>query len=135
MPTFAAEGLTAERFATLAVRAQRAEEALDARATAVLEAARIVAGRDRLDLDGTALLAEPEAVLLRVVARAIVAVAGPRTRPVRLDRFEAHVLGALRPTLAEGRRLRLNLGGALIEAAPGLLRCSPEPPRRRGSGS
>jgi tRNA(Ile)-lysidine synthase len=132
MPALAEEGLTAERLGALAVRAQRAEEALEARAAAVLEAARISAGRGRLDLDGAALLAEPEAILLRIVARGIVAVAGARSRPVRLDRFEAHVLAGLRPALAEGRRLKLNLGGALIEAAGGRLRLSPEPPRREG---
>ena len=134
MPALAEEGLTAERLGALAVRAQRAEEALDARAAVVMEAARIGAGPGRLDLDGAALLAEPEAILLRIVARAIVAVAGARSRPVRLDRFEAHVLEGLRPALAEGRRLKLNLGGALIEAAPGRLRFSPEPPRRRVHG-
>ncbi|HEX8666578.1 MAG TPA: tRNA lysidine(34) synthetase TilS [Beijerinckiaceae bacterium] len=134
MPALAEEGLTPERLGALAVRAQRAEEALDARAAAVLDAARIGAGRGRLDLDAATLLAEPEAILLRIAARGIVAVAGPRTRPVRLDRFEAHVLESLRPALAEGRRLKLNLGGALIEAASGRLRFSPEPPRRRGRG-
>jgi tRNA(Ile)-lysidine synthase len=134
MPALAEEGLTAERLAALSLRAQRAEEALDARADAVMEAARIAAKGVRLDFDGATLLAEPEAILLRVVARGIVAVAGARSRPVRLDRFEAHVLGALRPALAEGRRLKLNLCGALIEAAPGRLRFSPEPPRRKGRG-
>jgi tRNA(Ile)-lysidine synthase len=139
MPALAEEGLTAERLAALSLRAQRAEEALDARAGAVLEAARITAGQapgreNRLHLDGTALLAEPEAILLRVVARAIVTVAGVRTRPVRLDRFEAHVLGPIRSALAAGTRARLNLGGALIEAVPGRLRFSPEPPRRKAHG-
>ncbi|HEX8164760.1 MAG TPA: tRNA lysidine(34) synthetase TilS [Beijerinckiaceae bacterium] len=135
MPALAEEGLTAERLAALAVRAQRAEEALEARAAAVLEVARIASGRkDRLELGAAALLAEPEAILLRVIARGIVAAAGGSARPVRLDRFEAHVLGTIRPALAEGVRLRLNLGGALIEAGPGRLRFSPEPPRRKGKG-
>ena len=81
-------------------------------------------------LDGATLLREPEAILLRVVAAAIVAVAGARTRPVRLDRFEGHVLGTIRSALAEGGRGKLTLGGALIEIGPDRrIRFSPEPPR------
>lgn len=134
MPALAAEGLTAERLAALALRARRAEDALDRRAAAVLEAAGApapAAGADRIELDGATLLAEPDAVLLRVVAQAIAAVAGPRPRPVRLERFEEHVLGPVRSALTESARLKLNLGGALVEIAPGRrIRFSPEPPRQ-----
>ena len=131
MPVLAREGLTAERLAALAIRAQRAEDALDARASAVCDEARRAQAEDRLELDGTAVLAEPDAIQLRVVARAIVAVAGARTRPVQLERFEAHVLGTLRSALAEGARAKLNLGGALIEITPDRrMRFSREPPRR-----
>ena len=90
-------------------------------------------GKDSVTLNGATLLREPEAILLRVVAAAIVDVAGARTRPVRLDRFEGHVLGAIRSALAEGGRGKLTLGGALIEIGPDRrIRFSPEPPRRTG---
>ena len=135
MPLLAREGLTAERLAALALRAQRVEDALEARTRAVLERARFSQSDASLELDGAALLAEPEAILMRVVVRAIVAVAGARTRPVRLERLEEHVLGTLRSALAEGTPAKLNLGGALIEVTPDRrLRFSPEPPRRSGRG-
>ncbi|MFL5172371.1 MAG: tRNA lysidine(34) synthetase TilS [Microvirga sp.] len=133
MPALAAEGLTAERLAALSVRAQRAEDALAARAAAVLAEARLASGKGRVTLNGATLLREPEAILLRVVAAAIVAVAGARTRPVRLDRFEGHVLGTIRSALSERARCTMNFGGALIEIGPDRrIRFSPEPPRRTG---
>lgn len=136
MPLLAREGLTADRFAILAERARRDANALDARAIAVL--AEIgpsgppgPLGEARLDLDGLRLSAEPDAVFLRVVARAIVAVAGAAARPARLERFEARILGDLREALSQGRALRMNLGGALLTLAPGgRLAVRPEPPRR-----
>ena len=119
--------------AALSVRAQRAEDALAARAAAVLAEALLASGKGRVTLNGATLLREPEAILLRVVAAAIVAVAGARTRPVRLDRFEGHVLGTIRSALSERARCTLNLGGALIEIGPDRrIRFSPEPPRRTG---
>jgi tRNA(Ile)-lysidine synthase len=135
MPALAAEGLTAERLAALGVRAQRTEDALDSRAFAVLEAAGRTSGKGMVALDGAALLREPEAILLRVIAGAIVAVTAARTRRVRLDRFEQHVLGAMRGALSEGTRCKLNLGGALIEIGPDRrIRVSPESPRRTTRG-
>jgi tRNA(Ile)-lysidine synthase len=132
MPMLAREGLTAERLAALAIRAQRVEDALGARAAAVLESARLSQDEGRLELDGAAVLAEPDAIQLRVVARAVVAVAGAGARRVRLERLEAHVLGQLRSALCERGRAKFNLGDALIEATPdGRIRFSPEPPRRR----
>jgi tRNA(Ile)-lysidine synthase len=84
-------------------------------------------------LDGTRLAAEPDAILLRVVALAIAAALGPATRPTRLERYEARVLGDLRAALVRREHLRLTLAGALIEAGTDrrvLIR--PEPERRRG---
>jgi tRNA(Ile)-lysidine synthase len=133
LPLLAREGLTPERLAALALRAQRAEDALAARAHAVLDGARAAQAEARLELDGAALLAEPEAIQLRVVAQAIAAVAGAEAPPPRLERLEEHVLGTLRSALAQGARAKLNLGGALIEVTPDRrLRLSPEPPRRSG---
>jgi tRNA(Ile)-lysidine synthase len=68
-----------------------------------------------------------------VVACAVAAVLGPATRPTRLERFEARVLGDLRAALLRGERLRLTLAGALIEArADRRVTIRPEPERRRG---
>jgi tRNA(Ile)-lysidine synthase len=136
LPLLAREGLTPERLAALALRAQRAEDALQARARAVLDGARIAQGGARLELDGAALLAEPEAIQLRVAAEAIAAIAGAEAPPVRLERLEEHVLGTLRSALAQGARAKLNLAGVLIEVTPDRrIRFSPEPPRRHGRGA
>jgi tRNA(Ile)-lysidine synthase len=86
-----------------------------------------------MELDGSRLAAEPDAILVRIVALAIAAALGPAMRPVRLERFEARVLGDLRAALEGGRRLRLTLAGALIEAQPDRrVLVGPEPERRRG---
>jgi tRNA(Ile)-lysidine synthase len=137
MPLLAREGLTADRLVALAERARRDADALDARAVAVLDAARTPAADTapdaELTLDATRLAAEPDAILLRVVARAIAEVLGPETKPVRLERFEARILGDLLGALGRGERLRLNLGGALLHLkGDGRLAVRPEPPRRRG---
>jgi tRNA(Ile)-lysidine synthase len=138
MPLLAGEGLTPERLAALAARARRDADALDAAAAAALTAMRLDSGEaapgaSRLDLDALRLKGEPDAILLRVVARAIVEVLGPETRPARLERFEARILGDLREALHKGEGLRINLGGALLHlSATGRLGVRPEPPRRRG---
>jgi tRNA(Ile)-lysidine synthase len=132
-PMLEAEGLTPERLAALAERAHRAEEALDLRAEQVLAAARRDAAGPAMEFDGSRLAAEPDAILVRAVALAIAATLGPAMRPVRLERFEARVLGDLRAALEGGRRLRLTLAGALIEARPDRrVLVGPEPERRRG---
>jgi tRNA(Ile)-lysidine synthase len=52
---------------------------------------------------------------------------------MRLERFEARVLGDLRRALETGAALRINLGGALLDLRrDGRLLLRPEPPRRRG---
>ena len=134
MPLLAREGLTAERLVTLAERARRDADALDARSLAVLESVTLASldgGKARLELDAGRLGGEPDAVLLRVVARAIADVTGPATRPTRLERFEARILGDLRQAMQSREGLRLNLGGALLALAPsGRLVVRPEPPRR-----
>ncbi len=140
MPLLAREGLTADRLVALAERARRDADALDARAVAVLDAVRCAAPDARgapdaeLQLDAARLAAEPDAILLRVVARAIAEVLGPETKPVRLERFEARILGDLRGALGRGAGLRMNLGGALLHLkGDGRLAVRPEPPRRGGS--
>ena len=84
-----------------------------------------------MEFDAAPLLDEPEAIFLRVIAQAIDAVAGARARPVRLERFERHILGELRPALGAGAPLRFTLAGCLIEARENRrLVLTPEPPRR-----
>jgi tRNA(Ile)-lysidine synthase len=132
-PALEAEGLSPERLAAIAERAHRAEEALALQAEQVLAAARVAAADGTFALDGARLAPQPDAILLRVVACAVAAVLGPATRPTRLERFEARVLGDLRAALLRGERLRLTLAGALIEArADRRVTIRPEPERRRG---
>lgn len=134
MPALAAEGLTPERLATLARRAARSEDALAARAEAVLAAARQPGPEGGLELAGRILAAEPDAILLHVVARAVVVVAGV-TRPVRLERWERRILGDLRRALDAGQGVRMTLGGALLDLGPdGRLVLRKERPRRPRSG-
>lgn len=131
MPVLEGEGLTAERLAALARRAARAEDALGLQAERALAAARLGPHQGRLELDARRLAAEPDAVLLRLLSRAIVEVAGEAAPPVRLERWEARILGELRPALARGEGLRLTLGGALLDLRPdGRLVLRREPPRR-----
>jgi tRNA(Ile)-lysidine synthase len=134
MPFLARHGLTAERLANLAQRARRDADALAAHAAVVLEE---IARRHApeaapgLELDGTRLKTEPDAVLLRVIASAVAAVAGGNAPPLRLERFEARVLGDLRTALRTGAALRMNLGGALLHLrADGRIVVSLEPPRQ-----
>jgi len=134
MPILAREGLTADRLVTLAERARRDADALDARAVAVLAEISLPGPKGETGvahLDGARLGTEPDAILLRVVARAIVEVAGGPTRPLRLERFEARILGDLRRALQAKEALRINLGGALLSlSAQGRLTVRPEPPRK-----
>jgi len=133
-PLMERAGLTPERLGLLAARARRAEDALEARIATVMTAACVTAGEGRIEIDGTVLRSEPDAIVLGVVTRAIVGVAGALTRPVRLERFEARILGDLRAALDRGGALRMTLGGALIDVCPGgRLVLTPEPPRRRSA--
>jgi len=133
MPLMEREGLTPERLATLAARARRAEDAHEVRITAVIEAAYVATGEGRIEIDGAILRAEPDHIMLGVVTRAIASVAKALTRPVRLDRFEARILGDLRDALDRSEALRITLGGALIDLrVGGRLILTPEPQRRRG---
>ena len=79
-----------------AVRTSRTRSAASSAA-----AASLAAGEGRIELDGTILRAEPDAILLRVIAQAIVAAVGAPARPVRFDRLEARILGDLRGALRQ----------------------------------
>ena len=134
-PLLEAEGLSPERLGALAQRAQRAEDALALRTDELIATVSVSAPAEGVVLDGGRLVAEPDALLVRVIARAIALALGGAARPIRLERFEARVLGDLRKALLEGERLRLTLAGALVEVATdGRIRIGPEPGRRRGRG-
>lgn len=111
-------GALTARLARLAARAARADQALTAAAdTAWVRLARPVDGRIVLDRAGWE--AEPEEIRLRLIARAIDAVAGGGPR-----------LSGLEDALAVlPRQRRINLGGALISLGGKRLSVSREPQR------
>jgi tRNA(Ile)-lysidine synthase len=132
-PLLAAEGLTSARLVALAERARQAEEALAVRADQVFAAARLDAEHGSVALNGALLAREPDAILVRAVARGIAEALGPRAAPLRLERLEARVLGDLRRALLARERLRLTLAGALLEVDTDCrLTLRREPERRRG---
>ena len=84
-----------------------------------------------MEVNGTALLAEPAETRIRVLALCLEEVAGVSFTPrlARLERAEA----TLAESLAKGMRCRVSLGGALLTAeSDGTLSVEREPPRRRG---
>jgi tRNA(Ile)-lysidine synthase len=123
LPQLAAEGLDARRLARLAIRAQRAEDALEAKAREALDRARGLEG-----LKASFLLEEPEEIALRVLALAL-----PQGgKPLRLERLEA-AAERLRVAARAGRALRLTLAGAVLTLGEGGdLTIAAEPLRRRG---
>ena len=97
-------------------------------------------GRDGgvLILDGARLRAEPEAVALRILDRALDEMQAGNAKPFpsRLERLEHLVLDELLPALASGKALRRTLRGVLVEArAGGQVRLAPAPPRRSVSAT
>ncbi|MEE7458013.1 tRNA lysidine(34) synthetase TilS [Methylorubrum populi] len=131
MPELRTEGLSAARLARLAERAARDESALAERADAVFaQIARSEA--EGILLEGARLRDEPEAICLRVMDRALEAVASglPDPVPKRLERLESLLFDALLPALKEGRVLRRTLRGVLIEAdRQGRIHLGAAPPR------
>jgi tRNA(Ile)-lysidine synthase len=127
MPQLAAEGLTAERLATLARRLQRAEAALRHAVAEALErvsltpwgeGARIAFDRPRFD-------ALPAEIALRLLGEAI-AHAGDEG-PVELRKLEA-LFEAL--TQTQGSAFRRTLAGAMVTARAAEIVVECAPPRR-----
>ena len=92
LPSLAAEGLTAARFAALAHRAERAEAALNHRVETVLREARL--DHDGLALDACRLAREPAEIVVRAMALLALlhrpdAPGEDRYRHARLRRLEA----------------------------------------------
>lgn len=138
MPALAAEGLTAERLATLAMRFRRAEAALR---QAVGEASERVSlapwgEGTRVVFDRARFFALPDEVALRLLGQAI-AHAG-NEGPVDLRKLEslfaamvqAQNVSAFRRTLA-GAMVTIGSAGLVVERAPLRRARSAKPPGRR----
>lgn len=131
LPLLAQEGLTAERLARLAERAQRAESALDFAAEAAFGEALRREEPGCLVLRGAVLAEKPFEVAVRVLARGLLRIGGG-IAPSRLARLET-ATERLRDALGERRAIRTTLQGRLITlAATGELSIGFEPERRRG---
>lgn len=127
----AAEGLTSARLARLAERAARDETALRRAAEAALADATLPG--PILRLDGSRLIALPEAVALRCLDLAITRAGG---RGYRLERLEALVFEALLPALHGGTSLRRTLAGYCISAERGCgVTITPAPPRKNAGAA
>jgi len=133
MPSLAEEGLSAERLAVLARRIARLDEAAARRAQTLSTELRLPAGSApvlRLRFDG--LLAEPEEIVLRVVALALQEIGGAAGAALRLERLEACV-EALCGAALEGTPIVRTLSGCILSlGADGVLALRREGPRRRG---
>jgi len=134
MPILAEEGVTAERFGRLAERMARLDAAVGQRAQDVFAVVGLPreAGEDRVRLDFSALAAEPDEIVLRVVGLALDAVAVAGDRYGRLERLEDCV-AALRAAAKAKSALRRTLSGCMVRlGGDGVLLLEREPPRRRG---
>lgn len=133
MPRLAEEGLDAERLALLARRIARLDAAAAQRAQTLLP--ELLLGDepgDSLQLRFAALLNEPEEIVLRVLALALVTMDGEGAAVPRLERLEACV-EALTGAARGGERMVRTLSGCVLTlGADGLLRLEREGLRRRG---
>jgi tRNA(Ile)-lysidine synthase len=131
LPILAREGLTAERFARLAERALRADEALALKAQDAFDRALVASGPGAVHLRGVVLAEEPFEIARRVLALALTRCRG-EGEPWRLERLEA-CAKRLVEALANESKVRATLAGTLIALdRAGNLRISLEQPRRRG---
>lgn len=128
LPALAREGLSDARLVRLAARCARDDAVLAQSARAAYAAARRPPeGPVLVRLDGPTLAALPDAVLIRVVARAL---AETGAGPARLERIESLVLDGLRPALTDRAPLRRTLAGMLVSLTRGRgLTLTPAPAR------
>ena len=133
MPGLADQGLSAERLALLARRIARLDAAAAQRASAMLPRLLLPAGAApvlRLRFD--ALMAEPEEIVLRVVALALDEIGGAAGASPRLERLEACV-EALRGAAGGKARTARTLSGCMLSlGGDGVLTIRREGARRRG---
>ncbi|MCR4519990.1 MULTISPECIES: tRNA lysidine(34) synthetase TilS [Bosea] len=134
MPVLAEQGLTAERLGRLAERMARLDEAAAHRASKIFVEAVLPneAAGSRLRLDFSALVVEPEEIVLRVLGLALDAVRPEGEGYGRLERLEA--CGAVLIEAARaGSTARRTLSGCVLSLGrDGVLTLQAEPPRRRG---
>jgi tRNA(Ile)-lysidine synthase len=133
MPSLAAEGLNARRLATFTARLARLEQAVETRAAALFAASvlpqTVPAG---LELNLAALRDEPDEILLRVLAMALVRLEGEDAGFARLGRLESCGL-ALATALRTGAAMTRTLSGYVLALRrDGVLCFQPERERRRG---
>ncbi len=126
------EGLDANALGRLAGRAQRADAALDAVATARREALLVSGDPARAVLDATLLFAEPEEIILRILGGEITRLGDHSARQphLRLERLE-RLADELKDAVRAGQPIARTLGGAMISVSPDKgLTVKAEPPRR-----
>ncbi len=134
MPVLAEQGLTAERLGRLAERMARLDEAAAHRASKIL--AEVVLPNEatggRLRLNFSALVFEPEEIVLRVLSLALDRAMPGSEGYGRLERLEA-CGAALMEAARAGSTLRRTLSGCILSLGrDGVLALQIEPPRRRG---
>lgn len=128
LPLLAEEGCNAAALARLSARAAQADDALAFAAADAFAASRLPPHGVAVRLDAALLRRLPPALATRVLALAIGAVGGTADRLQRLEYLAQNVSAAV----AKAGCLRATLGGALVHLqADGVLRLTPEPPRRR----
>jgi tRNA(Ile)-lysidine synthase len=127
MPLLAREGLDARRVALLAARIRRADDAVEAAATAAWERYRQDAATSGLAMDSAAYLALPHEIALRLLGRAITGCGNEG--PVELGKLES-LEGALRAAILCQLRFRRTLAGAVVALARGRLVVAQAPPRK-----
>ncbi|HEY5798285.1 MAG TPA: tRNA lysidine(34) synthetase TilS [Bosea sp. (in: a-proteobacteria)] len=135
MPGLADAGLSAERLALLAQRIARLDEAAALRAKALLPELLLPAPAGAgpvLRLRFSVLSAEPEEIVLRVVALALEEVGGEIGTAPRLERLEACVETLLGGARQGARAVRTLSGCVLSLGSDGVLSLRQEGPRRRG---
>ena len=133
MPALTQEGLTAERFGRLGERMARLEDAVKRRARDVFCAVSLPRepGEARVRLDFSALVVEPEEIVLRVVALALDAAASGSAYG-RLERLEECVRALLAAARADSA-MRRTLSGCMVRLGrDGVLTLEREGARRRG---
>ncbi|HEX2216659.1 MAG TPA: tRNA lysidine(34) synthetase TilS [Xanthobacteraceae bacterium] len=128
MAALAAEGLDAKRLAVLALRARRADEALERAADEALR--RLYVRPGQIEAEAGAFMAQPAEIALRLLRRAIEALGDEG--PVELGKLEALYDALQKAAAAPGpRRWRSTLAGAAVALSAERIRIERAPPRRR----